>query len=342
MAYKNLINVSCASTAEVFRHVKDWLGSRNGIANYSTTGLGWTLHDSYFATNADSVAINDWVVLSSSGEDGKRGLYYRILFASLANSILQTRGGLYWNAATDAWVSALATADQANGPTTGSTFSLYIYGDLNAFTIIIGDGSAWFARHFGAAAETLYSDTPVLTTSSVTAGSSVSVPVGTVPATWAVGQAVIIRDNAAIERTTIISKTGSAITVNLANSYASGAMVAADYSVLCTNGNFSLTNFHTQIGRGGAVAPTATVNARLQTDLLNDPDPDQLNSAYYTQPVRISLGTGTNVIGYYGQLRNILVVSSTGITAGSTHTDDTGATWRAFPIGSYTYLFKEV
>jgi len=343
MAYRNLVNIGSLTEAQVWRHVKDFLTSRNGIADYSASGLGWTLHDSSFAVNADTPTVGDWVVVSSAGEDGKQGLYYRIIYSTLANSILQTRAGLYWNAATDAWVIPFVNADQKAGLTSGTSFTLYIYGDLDGFCILVGSGTTWSARYFGLASGTMHDPTIATTTAAVTSGSNVVVPVDSVPASWVVGAWVFVRDQAKIERAAIAAVDGTNVTLaTLANNYASGARIARDSVVLMTSGTGNLVNMFAQIGRNGSVVSTGlALSASSLVATANDADPDLMNNCHLCVPVPMTQSAGA--IGYYGCLRNLYMVSVTGITAGNVYADDaTGATYRALLIGSFMYLFLEV
>lgn len=200
MAYKNLVNVASLSESTVWRHIKDWLTSRNGIADYSTAGLGWTLHDSSFAVNADTPTAGDWVVLYSPGENGKQDLYIRLLYSSLANSIVRINAGLYWNASTNAWVSSFPGSDQTGGPTSGSSFNLYIYGDLDSFSIIIGNGTYLYGRYFGVCDNPMHDPTIAITSGAISSGSNVVASVDAVPSSWRVGVAIFIRDNASIKK----------------------------------------------------------------------------------------------------------------------------------------------
>lgn len=342
MAYRNLVACACASAGEVWRHTKDFLTSRNGIANYSSSGLGWSLVDSSFAVDADTPTVGDWVVLSSPGEDGREALYYRILYSSVANSILRTRAGLSWDAAAHNWVTPFPSAEQSAGPTAGTSFTVAVYGDLDGFTILVGDGTTWYARHFGRTADTLGDPTVALATGAVSAGSSIVVPVDTVPSSWAVGRAVIIRDEAKIERAVISALGAGAVTLaTLANGYAAGARLSGDHVVIITNSTYNLDNFNALVGRGGAVVPGNLVAARVLSTVLTDADPDQLNGDHATEFVRLGLSSGTNIIGLYGRLRNILQVSTVGITAGVVYADEAGGSWRAYTLGASRFLFKE-
>lgn len=348
MAYKNLVNLGGLNEAQVWRHMKDWLTSRNGIADYSTSGLGWTLHDSSFAVDADAPTVGDWVVLKSTGENGKQALYVQLTYSTLANSIVRHIGGLYWNASTNAWVSPFPSGGtlQAPGPTSGTSFNLYIYGSLDKFCAIIGNGTNLYPRYFGLAGETLHDSTIATTSGSVAAGSNVVVSVDSVPASWAVGKAVFIRDEAHIERAVIGAISGTNVTLaTLAYGYASGARIARDYVVLESYATPGLAQCYSLVGRGGAVGSTATAYASFDSTVVPAADPDQMNSVHATDKLRYSTSGGTNSVGYYGALADILAASTTGLTSGSVYQDESGDNWRAllvFGMAGNMCLFREV
>ena len=341
MAYRNLINISCASTAEVFRHTLDFLTSSNGIADYSASGLGWTIYDSQFATSRDNPAADDWVVVTSAGENGKQALYYRLLFSTLANSILRTRAGLYWNASTKAWVVPMSSTDQASGPTTGAAYNLWIYGDLDRINIIVGNGTTNYGRSYGLI-DTAHDATIATTTGSVSSGSNVVVPVDAVPASWSVGRAVIVRNSATIERAVIGAISGTNVTLaTLANSYAAGARIARDYATLINVGANWIDTGRVQIGRSGLTTDAGqTVASNSDTTTFQAADPDQLNGdIWLADAVKVY----SNTYGYYGTWPDVLECSTTGITSGQVLTDEAdGASYRALLVDSKMYLFREV
>lgn len=347
MAYKNLLNVSCSSAQELFRHIKDYLISRNGIANYSASGLGWTLHDSYYAGgNQDAPADGDWVVVYSAGEDGKQDLYYRLVMSSLANSLVRQASGLFWNASTDAWVRSINSgALIANGPTTGSAFTLWIFGDLSSLAIIIGNGTNNYGRYFGLAADTMHDATVATTSGSVTAGSNKVLTLDAVPSSWSVGKAVHIRHTTGAEKTTISAIASNQVTVSsLANGYSSGAKVALDHGVLISSSTGFLYRPLLQISHAGTTPGTALYSTWPQ-NLTDYADPDPMSGYWHTNWVSWYGSDATDPIGYYGRARNIVNVSASGITSGQSYQDESGQWWRALSIielAATMYLFKEV
>lgn len=344
MARKNLIAVNCASIDEVFRHIKDWLCARNGIVDYSASGLGWTLHDSSFAVNQDAPAANDWIVISSTGENGKQNLYYRMLFTTLASSIIRTRSGLHWNPSTDAWAQPYPNADVSGGPTTGSSFILYIYGSLDQFSIIIGNGTTLYGRHYGLQEDTFHDSTIAITTGDVAAGTGVVIPVDAVPASWSVGKSVIVRNLATIEKTTITAISGLNVTMTLANAYPAGARIARDYGTFISASTYFVSLGHGQINHSGTVG---SVNNDLDGNFLSETllagDSDSMNSCHSTEYTELYDTNGTPG-GRYGRItKDMLNVSSTGTVSGTVYSDDlTGDNYRALLVNSKMYLFREV
>lgn len=348
MAYKNLVNVACSSGLGVFRHLRDWLVARSGIADYSSSGLGLTVLDSYYASSdQDSVAIGDWVVLQSTGEDGRRSIVFRLLCSSVANGIVRVSSGLNWNATTNAWVVGMYSGqDVPNGPTSGTAFNLYIYGSLDSISIIIGNGTTLHGRALLLPKNTMHDDTVALTTASVTSGTNIIVPVDVVPASWAVGNRIFIAGTSGQERTTITAISGNNVTMTLVNSYGTGTRVAREMTMFESYNNYFLSMLYILLSHDGYSAPNNYVSAVVLTALMTASAPDPANNVHV--PSNISLaGTLSNPKGYYGVVRDVLIVSSTGITSGTVYTDEaTGDEYRALSIseaGTMTmYLFREI
>lgn len=343
MAYKNLLNVPCSSGAEVWRHLVDWLTSRNGIADYTSLGLGWTLHDSFFAVDQDNPTVDDWVVLSSAGEDGKQGLYWRLLYSTVENGIVRHKSGLYWDASTNAWVSGFPANDVTVGMISGTAFSLWVFGSLDSLSVVVGNGTGLYGAFLGLPARQMYSTDIATTTADVTSGSNVSVAVDVVPEGFAVGVAVVIRSNAAIQLAVISAISGTTITFSsLSSNYPSGSRIAADYSLLISGAGKFLSTMYTQIGRNGTVIPGNSLV--IGANPLSYTNPDSRNSDPLSFFIGI-YGSLAAVKGYYGQIQNVVEVSPTGITSGLVYNDrNTGDAWRALYIDSDAkmYLFKEV
>lgn len=343
MARHQLLGISCASTTEVWRHAVDFLLARNGIADYSASGMGWSMIDSQFAVNIDAPAVGDWVVIGSAGEDGKQRLRLQMIFATLANSIIQTRSGLGWNTSTNAWYSSYPAANVAGGPTTGSAFTLWIFGTLDAISIVIGNGTANYLRHYGLADNTMYDQEVMVASAAITAGANRVVGVDAVPELAAAGMAVIVRDGVSCEKAVLSVVSGTNLTLSLTNSYASGAHISLDYSTVMACGPQSFASgVYGQIGRDGKVGGTsANLTARFNDNLLGDCNPDLLNSDAIAEQIMF---TDSSSGGYHGCARDVLHGSSAGYSSGLEYTDRiTGNTWRALSCYSnQLYLFRQV
>ncbi len=95
MAYKNLLNIDCADKKEFFCRMRDFICKRNGTYDYSSTGIGWTLHDSSYAVDEDNPAANDWYVICSPGEGGKDDMYFKIAWNGSQTNNITISGFLY-------------------------------------------------------------------------------------------------------------------------------------------------------------------------------------------------------------------------------------------------------
>lgn len=339
--YKNLISVTCASAVEVYRHVLDFITARNGIADYSTSGLGWILHDSRFSVNRDSPTVDDWAVITSPGENGRQALYYRLLYSTLANSIIRTRAGLSWNATSNAWVSGFPTADQSSGPTSGTAFAVWIYGDLDHINIIIGNGSINYGRAFGLLDGTPHSAEVALTTAAVSAGSNVVIPLDVVPPAWTLGDTLYVRSAASIEQVTLAALGAGQITVAaLGNTYGAGSAVAGDYAPFVSYSSNFVDTGRTQIGRTGITTDAGqTVMGDAHSTILGAADPDGLGGNVWVAD-RVKVYNGN--YGYYGHHRHLYEASTTGLASGSIYLDAAGNQYRALLIDSRMYLLLEV
>lgn len=338
MAYKNLVAEAIASRAEVFKRIRDWICKRNGSYDYSVSGLGWTLHDSSYATNENSPASNDYFVIKSTGESGKEDLYFKVTYSSTSGNI-QIQMFQYWNNSTHAGVNGQTAANNLL-VTESASGTLYIYGNLDYLFIGTIIGSSIYGCLFGIVDDSVYDRTIAVSSSSVSAGSNVVVTLDSVPSSWVVGGKVVVRDNANIERITISAISGSNVTfTSISASYAAGCKFAKDYPVVCQ----STTN----MGSGHVCLfghnNLKIQNVSLATSIvlpgsLGDPDPAE--NEYMASP----LGVGGDTTGYFGGFSGVLMIPASGFTHLAVYTTAEGVNYRAFIsfASSVPLLFKEV
>ena len=128
MAYANLVGIACIDKTEFFCRMRDFICKRNGTYDYSGTGIGWTLHDSSYATDEDNPADNDWYVIYSPGEGGKDDLYMKIVMTS-AN--IYINGYQAWDATAHTGGNRYVTSTSNFAVGVSDTPTLYIYGNLD-------------------------------------------------------------------------------------------------------------------------------------------------------------------------------------------------------------------
>lgn len=337
MAYNNLVAVSCSDREEAFQRMRDFICKRNGTYDYSSNGIGWTLHDSSYATDEDNIASGDWFVIKSTGEDTKRDLYFQFIYSATANYI-QVRGWLYWNNSTHAGVHAINSAVN-NKYANNSSHTMWVYGDLD-FVAILNTNSAGTTNYgcgFGALAGSQILDHTVATcSSSLSSGSNVSISVDSVPSDWAVGKKLVIRDNASIEHITILTLSGTTITANLTNSYSANSKLARDYIVTVNTTNNIASTWAVQIDHSGSLAGAMSLGVNTAVRPAIDPDPYE--DDYGALP--IYLGIGTN--GCVGSIPHIYDGNST-VTDKAVYTTESSVDYRFFKLYNAGYWYiKEV
>lgn len=342
MAYKNLIGQSCVGgTEEVFQRIRDFLCKRNGTYDYSTTGIGWTLHDSYYATDENNCAMGDWFVVKSPGENGNEDLYFKITWYSADH--LNIYGMLYWNAATD-------TAVEDFGSTTGhvvyadvdGTVSLWIYGDLNHFVLVTKIGTAYYGADAGRTTNLFYDTTVATCAGALSSGSDISIVVDNIPSEWAVDKYLFIRDEAGLEKIKIKTLNGGTktITADLVNSYTAGSKLAADLCYYTSSGNqLAATAKYTLIDHNAAKGSSLQVG--YNSSVISSCDPDEMNGAIVGAPVSLYGSTA----GYQGEMRDWVRIDSgiAGVNSEDVYTDADGVNWRIFACYSNNWVaIKEV
>jgi len=337
MSYANLVALSCANRAEVFKRFRDFVCKRNGSYDYSTDGIGWTLHDAVYATDEDTIATNDYFVIYSAGESGTEDLYFKCTYK--ANYIL-IQGYLYWNNSTHAGVTAYNASDNWNIPDAAVPV-LWVYGDLDQVLGISRETSVstnFYPVVFGVAVETMYDRETVTCAGALSSGADQVIDVGTVPSHWWVGQKIFIRDTANIAVITISAKTASTITATLATNYLAGAKLAADVVYFCPSANNMASTLYRLIDHAGVksgLGPAWVAN----TGLASSGYPEVLNSEH----ILTEFYSASAAQGYLGQLKNVFLRHTSGITALDVHQLRSGLNGRAFTLyNSMPVWVKEV
>lgn len=345
MSYANLVNQSCTDLEELFQRMRDFICKRNGTYDYSSTGIGWTLHDSSYTTDEDNLTSGDWIVIYSAGEGGSDDLYVKLIYNGTATP--DCCSYLYWNNTTHTGVTlyGVTTADML---TAGTDYVLYIYGDLDGVSVVpdIGTTPTYaFGTFFGRAVDGPYNPTIYTLASAYSAGSNVVI---TLPSTPSYGfeqwQNVYIRDDAHIEIIQIEAVSGAQITVDLVNSYAAGAKVQADHCYIANTGaSFSSYNnigHYALISRTGVVGGSSNglMLTRSTTAIV---DELQTLDARSIAPVTVGYNA-TKFRGVGGRLPNMYTCTATGFTHNDLYTLH-GVNYRYRAMHSQAYiLFKEV
>ena len=334
MSDKNIVNISTGNKFVAFGHLFNFLCARDhGIYNYSATGVGWTLHDSVFAVSEDSPANGDYVVVKSVGSSGLEDLYYKI---ELSANYIKITGWLYWNNTTHTGVIQYNTS--SNWTHTDATASrIWIYANLDEVKCISVYAGVYYSCLFGGSINTPYDNTVEQTSSGVSSGSGVTIPLTSpIPVSWFVGQRIFIRDHAACKIITIASIGTNQITADLANNFASGAKLTAGMMYYCQSGN-QLTNFAMLIGNSGANAVNSGLSAL--PGWCSNAHPDNLNSDYIPSRVRFTDATNIKYGGYIGNM----FMLGTGIASEIPLSDYDGNGYRVFTLyGAGSFAIKEV
>ena len=138
MALAQARDIITSDKSATFRHIRDFLASQNGIADYSASGAGYTIVDSSYASTADTPAANDWCVLKSHGEAEGWPLYHKLTHGSSSSHSIKSY--LAWNPATHTGWGELYQSDNIQCGTAGCT--LHIHADLDEIHILIQPGSS--------------------------------------------------------------------------------------------------------------------------------------------------------------------------------------------------------
>ena len=340
MAYANLVDQNCAGfTEEAFQRIRDFICKRNGTYDYSTTGIGWTLHDSHYATDEDNCAIGDWFVVKSVGESGDEDLYYKITWYAANN--INIHGMLYWDAATDtAYKTYGSTSAQIVVADDDLAFPIWIYGDLDQ--VIIGSlvSSVYHFCSFGRTVDLPYDDTVATCSSSLSSGNDVSITVDAIPGEWAVDRYLFIRDNAEIDKIKIktLDAGTKTITADLAHNFSAGSKLCADMYYQCSYSNQITAQSEGLINHNEAESVTCY---KKYSDTIDYCNPDDMNAELIGGEILLGLSS----VGFFGKLKNIYKIADgvAGVNSEDVYTDFNSVDWRVFNAYSTEWIaIKEV
>jgi len=340
MAYVNLIDITCADKNEFFCRMRDFLCKRNGTYDYSVTGIGWTLHDSSYATDEDNCAIGDYYVIYSPGENGDEDMYFKISWVS---GFINVTGCPSWDSATHTYGGTrYNTINNITLSETGTSI-LWIYGDLDSVSIINDLISVdCYGTNFGKL-EPGFEDqgTDIATcASTLAAGSDVSITVDAIPSNWAVGKELYIRTThnndtttvkyEKIEIKTLVSLT---ITADLVNSYTAGSKLSDFLGYFCNNSTRLINTMITMLDAAGnaSSASQAPVYLALPT---GSHDPGGYEDRFTLLPLVCD-----NTFGLTGIRPNSKRCPTfvAGFAIGDILEEDDGTQWRCFRAYSYNF-----
>lgn len=343
MAYVNLVNQACADKNEFFCRMRDFICKRNGTYDYSTTGIGWTLHDESYATDEDNVAINDWYVIYSAGEGGEEDLYYKVSWIS---AHIKIEGYQSWDNSTNAGSTNKYNSGNNFSLTEADAKTLWVYGDMS-FVSVLNKLTSTDYRLVMFGKSNVVWDTQTTNiascSSALTAGSDVSITVDAAPSNWEVGTDLFIRtthndamSTVKIEKARIKTIVGNVITMDLDNSYTADSNLS-DFLGYIVSNSISAGSFYSLYGDNDGLAPT------LSSATLNIPKTYFDPSFYEDKFVLISLICS----GIGGILSLPYINEVPSFNAFLTYEDiieeADGTEWRCFKCYNAKYwAFKEV
>jgi len=336
MAYKRLTSrtllINSLKTFVVMRNFLCAMKSSDGTDDYSATGIGWTLYDYSFGSSlpADTptLALNDWFVVRSAGENGQRDMYIRL---TMKSGYMDIDGFLSWNTSTNTGTQEYSMNNSMT-VAAGTNNYLWIYGDLDAVSIILTPSpfSSYYMGRFGWMPNSPISQAITLSTSATTAGVTDTVSFASVPGAWVAGVKLFVSDATNIEQLTIESVAGSDVTFTTATvaSYASGSkftMERTEYVSGAIAVNYLL------ISHNGTKNQLVTMES---LSINNPTSGDGLTGLYPLGNIYMNSATT-----WIGPLKNIFI--STTLTQESDHNYG-GVVYKAFYLhSSIRVLFLE-
>lgn len=330
MAYANIRNIDITDTTnpahKIFQHIRDFVCKRNGTFDYSSSGIGWTLHDSSYAVDEDNITNGDWIVLKSTGEGGKEQIYFHL--EADTGLAIKYAGYMYWNNSTHTGVQAFRNPIAVISLTSGYEHFLSLYGDLDGFfvfhekkttTSIYGTYTGRLADLVGRSTDIAYP------TGALSSGSDVSITVDiALPSDWVVGKKLMIMDEAdgeVIEIKTVNAGTKN-ITADLTNSYSANARLSRFFPYVVAVGQSGLhtCGFSPIMNVDGTTY--ATTGLSVVSDAICDYIfPSDYDQEYYMSPLYYYCGT-TGKRGVHGKMPHLFRVDNDYLNHGDILTYD--------------------
>lgn len=335
MSYKNIVNHGAANKKESFQRIRDFLCSRNGTYDYTGLGPGWTLHDSSYAVDEDTISANDWIVLYSDGEDTKADLYVLIKYISTANYIT-VNGYLSWDNSAHTGIHRMSTS-VSTWYIHETSPNIWVYADKDFISIVSNNGTTdniWYTGWYGRLLDTYYDSTVAISSAAASSGGGVPITVDAVPDSWEVGRWVTVRDDDNIKRTAITDITGSVVSMNLADDMAAGFKLAEVYEVVQTITGTIITPA-ILYGHAGGYAQ-GCVAGNYFSVMASNGDPEPWLNEVFAFPFYIT----DTISGNIGSPP--FWMCGAGVTNFDVLTTAEGVNYRKFYCSGYNILFKEV
>lgn len=328
MAYRNLVLQACADKAEFFCQIRDFVCSLNGTyADYTSTGLGWTLVDAVYTTSEDAPVLNDYFVITSTGSSGKEKFFIKIQWSS--TSYIAVTLYAYWDASAHSGYVGSSSINW-NVPD-GTVFELSVYGSEDTLNLIESLHGA-IDYHVGfSLLENDFIGTDVLQLSSgASSGSSVVLSLdGAVPSHWKVNDIVYLWGAGQyVDRCQITNIGTNEITVaSLSHNKAIGTCVALFPPYTLWTG----TTFY-------CMSHVSTAWASFASATFTTYQAEPCNSVYLMFPLVI----GSSSYGYGGKVKDVLFYSAALSTEKVIYTTKDGDEYRYFKLSTNYYAFPEV
>jgi len=333
MAYKNLINVDCADKAELFCRFRDFLCARNGTYDYSTSGIGWTLHDASYATDENNPASGDWFVAYSAGESGNEDIYVYVEWGSEITVNIY----LYWDNSAHTGTIKVGYSNYFDCADSGEDYILSVYGDMDEVCAVHTSSSLSYGAVqvvFGKFQNLINGggEVTATTTDSPASGTDVVITVDAVPSTWVVGLPIVIRDNSNIEVSKIKAISGTDVTFDLSNSYTTPKL--SEFCGYFVSGNSGIRGGgYVLVGMSGSTSASIGI---LEWTISNMPDP---NGLYIFWPLHF----GNYQQSYVGTARHIYGADDGNLALGDVLEDFQGNQYRYHSkMSNYPVVSEEV